>query len=263
VHVPLVTAEMELFLLDRVGSPGSPRGHLAFYRQMLFSGDCHPNTQHRCQFLAAFFDETGQPSWSLPLNELLSRKVDVEIQDIRYDGGVLYLNESCFGSTGGVPRSLCGVLTALDPVAGRVIWRSAPLVSEGEFLVMKEHFITGFGQPGERARISLVQRSTGKVLSWLSLAAVHQSFVVRPGDEVEVQAYYQQTATLKLAGLDGPRPTLRVVSALRERPPPPSPSGTAPPSVFPFPLPPGLLQGLPGGLVPAVPLPIGVPFTPG
>jgi hypothetical protein len=251
VHVPLVVEDQELLLLDRAEAPGGVRGHLAFYRQHFSIGSCGGGGVFRCRFLAIFFDEQGQTVWSLPLEPFLSIKQSVEIHDIRYEGGMLYVNEACFGDAPGKDtRESCGGMVAIEPATGRSIWRSSPRVSEKPFVVLKDHLVAGFSVPVDHSRISLVRRDTGKVVASQLIAAYHESFEAIAGDRIEIAASSRQTMTMALTGLGGPRPGLKVVTALHSRPPPPAPpafsSGTVSiPVPFPFPLPPGLVPAGP------------------
>lgn len=255
VWVPLATGKTELFLLDRATGPEGQPGYFALYREIYGAGACQAGAAGVCEYLAVFFDDKGQTVWTLPLNPLFLHERDMEIQDIRYDGGVLFFNEFCQGSMpGGLPRFSCGELSAVDPTAGRVLWRSARRVAENVFLPLPGYLITGYGQYGEPGRVSLLRRSTGKVLSSVLIQAAHHGFVARPDNRIEVDVFYGSFQTLGLVGLDGPRPSLKVLSPLTPRPTPPSASASAaslpasPLPGFPFPLPlsaiPGLLPGL-------------------
>jgi hypothetical protein len=247
VKVPLETGSMELFLLDEVRGPGSPKGLLAFYREMSGPGGCLGGSAGVCQFLAAFFDEQGEVVWSLPLNPLFSQKEGVDVPDIRYAGGVLFFNQTCLGATVGAS---CGVLLAVDPTTSRVLWRTPRGVSEASFLLLPDYLVTAYGTSAALNRASLLDRATGKVVSSAMMGVSHFAFAERPGGDIEADVYWKSIQTLRITGRGGPHPVLRVVSRPTPRPVASASASASAAFPFPFPLPPGLLQGLPPGLIP-------------
>jgi len=205
--VELGLGTQELFLLDEVDD-----GWLAFYRDPYGAGSCDLGTVINCAFTARLYDSGGQLAWTLPLGPLLSRPERLEVQDIRYARGVLVLNEACQGfsrEAGGK----CSALVAIDPVRQVVLWRTPPLHSNNQFLVLPDAdlVVCGYGFSDEDSFVSLVRFGDGAVLQRVKLARAHESFTLEAPDVLHVIIAFNDEVRFAVDGLGSGAPRLRAL----------------------------------------------------
>src|SRR5262249_14090676 len=141
VFVPLASGSLELFVLDR-GTED-----VALYRDPYDAGSCSLSGDANCDYEVKVF-RCGELAASVALGPLLSRKDELEVQDIRYADGVLYFNEAC-QSYSRLAGGRCSSMVAVDVQSGQVLWRSEPLRSNNVFLVVGDYLVTGYGFTGE------------------------------------------------------------------------------------------------------------------
>jgi hypothetical protein len=202
-YVDKAIGTLELFLLDEADG-----GHLAFYREPYNVGACTLGDAMNCAYEARFYDASGRVAWSLRLDALLSRPDQLEIQDIRLAGGVLYFNEACQSYSSGA-NGQCSALVAVEPRQRRILWRTRNLVSNGRFRITGCNIVAGYGFTAEPDYVFLVDRTTGRVLSrrWVSKAPQEMTLVA--GDRIDVRLYSgalrrYQIARGQLVSLDPP-----------------------------------------------------------
>jgi outer membrane protein assembly factor BamB len=186
-HVPLVHGTLELFILDEVDG-----GHLAFYRDPYGASSCALSEDRNCAYRAELYAPDGSATWSIDLSAHLSRPTYLEIQDIRYAGGTLYFNEAC-QSYARQANNRCSALVALDPAAGRVLWRTRPTTSNAEFLVLDDRLIVaGYGFTDEKDEVYLIRRADGRILHRARVPSAPQAYARAAGTdppEVDVTLY--------------------------------------------------------------------------
>jgi hypothetical protein len=227
-HVDLMDGTRELFLLD----PLPDGGHLAFYREPYGRGTCALGSPRNCGFSVARHAPDGTRTWLHDLTRVLSRPTHLEIQDLRLDDdGTLYFNEACQSYARDAGND-CSRLVAFDPVAGRVRWRTRPLVSNAELLVTERFVIAAYGFTAEKDYVSLVRRSDGRVLARARIPEQARRLRLEPtgpGGPLDVIVATGSASGLetrvRIVGGNGPRPTLQVVA----RPVPVSTAGNLPP----------------------------------
>lgn len=212
VYVQLKVGATELSLLDDAGA----EGHLAFYRAPYEAGSCTLGGHRNCDYGAALYDRQGKVVWTVALGRLLSRPDRLEIQDVRYAGGVLYFNEAC-QSYSREAGGQCSSLVAYDPRAKQVLWRTAPLVSNGVFLPHQGFVITGYGFTAEPDHLSIVRRSDGKVVHRHPIPGAHDGLTVS-GETLVVSHYHEKTMAFRMVGFEGDSPRLVALPAPRPRP---------------------------------------------
>jgi hypothetical protein len=145
---------LELYVADPAAD-----GWLAFYR-----GAPGSDEPRNSRYVAVLYGAAGERRWTLPLNPLMSRPDHLEVTDVRYAGGRLYFNESC-QSYSREAGGRCSSLVRADPAAGRVDWRTPPLVSNDVFILYGPWVISGYGFTAEPDSVFVVDRETGRVLA--------------------------------------------------------------------------------------------------
>lgn len=172
--LPLRRDALELFLLDE-----TPEGFFALYREPYDAtptgcGLSGARQGQNCEFAVALFAPDGTERWAHRLNDSFSRPDQLEVQDVRYFGGVVYFNEAC-QSYSREARGRCSALVALDPSTGEVRFRTRPLVSNGELVMLEQYVLASYGFTAESDTLSLVSRSTGVIAARMPLpiAAEH------------------------------------------------------------------------------------------
>jgi len=205
--IPRKLGTLELFVLD-----DADRGYLAFYREPYDLGSCQLGNHLNCAYQARRYDRRGRLEWSLVLNELMSRRDHVEIQDIRLAGGVLYFNEAC-QSYAAEARGECSSLVAVDPVARKVLWRTEPLVSNNRFVVRGCYLVAGYGFTSEPDQLALISRATGKVLQTVPVSSAPEQLVLAGRDRLEVRLYAGATGRFELVNIEAAGGALRPLDA--------------------------------------------------
>lgn len=197
-YVPPAVGTLELFLLDQADG-----GDVALYRSPYNVDSCQLGTATNCTYEVRFYDGTGRMHWQLRLNDVMSRTDQLEVQDLRLSGGVLYFNEAC-QSYAKEAGGACSSLVAVDPQAKRVLWRTAPLVSNGRFQVRGRYLIAGYGFTAEPDQLALVDRATGRVVQTVPVSSAPEQYALTAKDRLAVQLYSGGTRHYRLDGFDGP-----------------------------------------------------------
>lgn len=206
MYVPLAVDTMELFLLD----PVPENEFVALYRDPYGSSSCTLGGVANCLFAAALFRQNGKLAWVMDLNDFMSRGDHLEVQDMRYDSGVLYFNEAC-ASYSKNASGRCSSLLALDPVASRVLWRSAPLTSNNEFMVVNARYLlTGYGFSGEPKHLFLLRRSDGATVSKATLSSAHSILSRVNSNTFRAWLGVSGEVTVEIRGVDSDAATLVV-----------------------------------------------------
>jgi hypothetical protein len=203
--VPKALGTLELFLLDAADG-----GYLAFYREPYNLKSCQLSGAANCAYEARHYDQRGQLRWRLPLNDFFSRPDQLEIQDLRLAGGVLYFNEACqsYAEDAG---GRCSSLVAVDPVLRKVLWRTPPLISNGRFVVRGCYVVAGYGFTAEPDHVYLVSRTTGQVLQEVPLASAPEKLTLVGRDQLDVEIYTGVVGRFRLDGFDGPGGKLKLL----------------------------------------------------
>lgn len=200
--VSLIEGTKELFLCDRIGDD-----FLAFYRDPYGASSCDLSGDGNCDYFARLYDIEGNEQWQLPLGSMLSSRRYLEIQDIRYADGVLYYNEACQSYSKTV-KGKCSFLVAVDPVEGKELWRTKKLVSNGEFLVVGDYIVSGYGFTDEKDFIYVVSRADGSIKQKLPLKKSPERFQINEDGLLMVHVYPDTIQFYEMKGWDGDAPTL-------------------------------------------------------
>lgn len=215
--VPLQVGEQMLDLLD----PTPSGGLVATYREKYSSCDLR-GPHANCATTVKIFDAKKTETASVSLDALLSQKLHLEVQDVRYaedDGAAtIYFNEACqsYSKDAG---GKCSALVAVDAKTKKVLWRTAPLVSNNYFVVDGKWIVAAFGFTGEPASIRVLRRADGKVMDVEKLASTNFEMTTK-GDVLSVELYYDiGRANFREVGFDGDAPKL---VALPTTPPDPN-----------------------------------------
>lgn len=202
--VPERLGTLELFILDEADG-----GHLAFYREPYGLGSCAlGGTNTNCAYTARFYTKAGTLRWSLDLGDLMSRRDQLEVQDIRLADGVLYFNEAC-QSYAADAGGACSSLVAVDPQARRVMWRTDPLVSNGRFLIRGCYVVAGYGFTAEPDAVFLVDRGTGAIRQKIGVSSAPERYKLVQPDELHVTLYAGNARRYALEGFDTDAAMLR------------------------------------------------------
>ena len=200
--VSLIEGTKELFLLDRVGDD-----FLAFYRDPYGASSCDLSGDANCDYFARLYDIEGNERWALPLGSMLSSPSYLEVQDIRYADGVLYFNEACQSYSKQV-KGKCSYLVAVDPVEGKELWRTKKLVSNGEFLIVGDYIISGYGFTAEKDFIYVVSRADGSIEQKVPLKKAAETFELDEDGLVKVRIYPGTVLRYRMEGWEGSAPKL-------------------------------------------------------
>ncbi len=200
--VPLSVGTRELFLLDQ-----DPDGFVGLYRDPYGASSCTLGDNANCSFGVGLFECSGKARWSFLLDPFFSRKDHLEVQDLRYAGGVLYFNEGC-QTYSREAQGRCSSLVAVDPVAGKVLWRTRPLISNATFLVADRYLITGYGFTAEPDALYIVRRSDGKVMSRTPINSAHATLELSRDGVLTVSTHNDLLVRFRAEGFDGEKPRL-------------------------------------------------------
>ncbi len=200
--VDIAVGTQELFLLDETAD-----GLLAVYRDPYGAGTCDTGGGRNCAYTIRMHARDGTTAWALDTGPLVSRTDQIEIQDVRYEGGTLYFNEACQSYSSGA-RGRCSSLVAVEPRAGRVLWRTPPLTSNNVFLVLPTYVVCGYGFTSEPDHLFVVRRTDGRVVHRTRLRSAHEALTLVEPTILEARIYPGQVVRFRLEGFEGARPRL-------------------------------------------------------
>lgn len=203
--VPLTARSLELFLLERGDGL-----FVALYRDPYGAGSCDLSGSDNCAFLVRAWDDCGTLQWEHRLNDFMSAKQHLEVQDMRWAGGTLYFNEAC-QSYSKQAKGKCSSLVALDPVAGEVRWRSGPRQSNNRFLVVDDYVITGYGFTAEPDYLFVLRASDGKKLHKQKIPTAHEDLALIEGRTVLQVQTNRGTMLFSLTGFESDKPSLKKI----------------------------------------------------
>ena len=163
--IPQKDDELSLELMDVTSE-----GYFAIWRS-LYGAKYKPNENPLAR--ARLYDCKGSVLWTLDLNQFFSAPLHLELQDARYVDGVLYFNEACqsYSKDAG---GKCSSLIALDPKQRKVLWKTAPLTSNGRFYVTKHYVVSVYAFTNEQRVVSVLKRQDGKVVATAKLVGHHE-----------------------------------------------------------------------------------------
>jgi len=137
----------------------------------------------------------------------MSRSDNLEVQDIRLADGVLYYNEAC-QSYSREAQGQCSSLVAVDPRARRVLWRTAPLTSNGRFRLRGCYIVAGYGFTAEPDSVYLVERGSGAVVQKLFVSSSPEQLTLVGRDHLDVTLYSGITRKFRLDGIEAGNGTI-------------------------------------------------------
>ncbi len=211
-YVELTLGIEELFLLDPLPASDGIGGHLAVYREpydLRQTGGCGSvETWENCGFTARLYGADGAILWTLPLDPLFSRPRNLELQDIRFDAGVLYFNEAC-ASYAADAKGRCSALVAVEPASGQAVFRSPPLTSNGRFVLLPEVILCGYGFTAEPDFVYLLDRKTGQRLDRLPVRTAPERYTPVGDDTFAIRLYDDSEVTVQVERRPGKSPRLK------------------------------------------------------
>lgn len=193
-YIPMKHGSLELFILDSAGDT-----YMALYREPYGLGSCTLGGKKNCAYQVDVYKDDKLAA-SVSLNALMSRPDGLEVQDIRYSRGVLYFNEAC-QSYSSEQGGTCSSLVAVDPQAGKVLWRTPSLVSNGRFALRGCYIIAGYGFTAEPDNLFLVERANGRVVQTIRVSSAPQQYTLGK-DRLDVGLYSGITRHYKLDGIE-------------------------------------------------------------
>ena len=187
-------------------------GYLAFYREPYNLGSCQLGGTTNCAYEARFYSRAGRLGWAVKLGAVLSRRDHLEVQDLRLADGILYFNEAC-QSYANEAAGACSSLVAIDPRKRRVLWRTAPLVSNGRFAVRGCYLIAGYGFTSEPDTLHLVDRATGAVRQTIGVSSAPEHYTLAGPERLTVSLYSGVERRYRLEGIDTGNGVIRELDA--------------------------------------------------
>lgn len=100
---------------------------------------------------------------------------------------------------------------AVDPKEDKLLWRTRPLTSNGEFLVLGDLLFTGYGFTGESSHLFLVRRSDGNIVSSLPTRGHHNHMTLLPDGRHRRDVLQQRRDQVKIRIADPTGPSPRLV----------------------------------------------------
>lgn len=104
---------------------------------------------------------------------------------------VLYVSYTHDGDDGYArsAQGMTGYVSAIDPAKGRVVWQSAPLVSNARnFEVVEDYLITGYGFTAEPDFLYVLRRENGEAVSKIPLKSGPE-FIIRKDNRLYLRTY--------------------------------------------------------------------------
>jgi len=120
-----------------------------------------------------------------------AREREFVYQDIAWaveEGDTLYVAHA-HNTYARSSRGMNAYVTAIDMRRGRVLWRTAPLVSNASnFELVGDHLVTGYGFTQEPDFLYLLDKRTGEVRHRLGVRS-GPGYIIRQGERLHVRAY--------------------------------------------------------------------------
>ena len=114
--------------------------------------------------------------------------VDQRVKWAEQEGNILYISHG-HNTYARSSRGMNAYLTAIDLTTQKALWTSQPLVSNaGNFLVLDEYIISGYGFTAEPDALFLIRKDTGAVARKIPLDTAPE-FIFRKGDRLLVRGY--------------------------------------------------------------------------
>ena len=136
--------------------------------------------------IAAHVGEGQKLFWKIDLGTIVREK-KFEVQDLRYDKGILYFNAACL-SYSAMQKGRCSTLYAYDPQKKKLLWHSRYRTSNDIFLVTDHLVIAGYGFTQEPDYLYLLRKRDGKLLKKIKLDSAHD-YLEMVGDKLHVMTY--------------------------------------------------------------------------
>ena len=136
--------------------------------------------------VAAHVGEGRKLFWKIDVGTIVREK-RFEVQDLRYDKGVLYFNAACL-SYAKRQKGRCSTLYAYDTQQKKLLWHSRYRTSNDIFLVTDRLVIAGYGFTHEPDYLYLLRKRDGKMLKKIKLDSAHD-YLEMVGDKLHVITY--------------------------------------------------------------------------
>ncbi len=222
--VPLSVGKSQLSLLDPI-----PGGYMALYREPYTS--CQRLKRKKgggldwtnCQAEVMLFDCAGKAKVRVSLHRYHKRPDQLEVQDVRVDGNMLYFNEACISyskDAGG----RCSQLVAVNLRTGKEKWRTGFKTSNNVFLVHGDYIIGGYGFTAEPSALNIFRKKDGRLLRKTRLKTKafpggnHDFLRIERGNMLRVGVYeHFKDLKFSIKGLSAGRPSLKYVGSVAPR----------------------------------------------
>jgi hypothetical protein len=132
------------------------------------------------------------------------------MQDIHYEDttGVLYFNEAC-QSYSREAGGKCSALVAVDPKAGKLLWRTPHLRSNGEFILHMDYLVSIYGfSGGEKPYVHVIRKRDGKVLLRKRIENANWALQIHPDGHLQTAAFGPRSIHYTMTGWDTGKPAL-------------------------------------------------------
>ncbi|MCP4871094.1 MAG: hypothetical protein GY898_20495 [Proteobacteria bacterium] len=162
-----------------------------------------------------FYNASGM-AWSVSLNAFYAPVEWIATNRVQYVDGILYFDDAC-QTYSRDSEGRCSSLYAVEPFTQTQMWRSEPLVSNTDFVMVWDYIVTGYGFTDEADFVRILRRSDGVEVSklWVETAPVSielMSWTSDAGEPVVWVALYDDTAySIAITGLASGNPKLRAI----------------------------------------------------
>ena len=149
------------------------------------------------RYLTSFDLSTGKPTFAFDFHEFMSPPkylnaerdyVEESLRWAQVKDKILYTSNghSTYAKSS---YGLNGYLTAIELNSGRLLWRSAPLVSNStNFLMYQDAIISGYGFTAEPHLLYVVNQKDGRVVQTIKVKKAVE-YILNKGDTIFVRTY--------------------------------------------------------------------------
>jgi hypothetical protein len=209
--VPLYVGTAELVELRNVGDQ-----LLASYDTPSGAPGCADALERSCPQAIRLFDDCGTQLWSIaPGDFFLRGKTARGVETVLYHDGLLYFDEACTDASTR-PMGQCGALIAVDPAAGKLLWRTTAMRSSGPLLVHQGWLIAVYQYLGQQAFVHLLRPSDGKIGLRMKVEAGHWDFAVAADGHLQLSAFGDNHMHYVMSDWDTDEPKLARVPGYRD-----------------------------------------------
>lgn len=212
-HVPVGFGVHELYRLVPAEG-GVIAAYFEPYGTAERPGCAATNMWENCSWSLRFYGDDGELVWELDVSGRFPREDHLALRDFTVADDTLYYNEAC-QTYSAEAKGKCSQVVAIGVARDTPpaeLWRSKPLVSNSDVVVVGKWLVTGYGFTNERDYLYVLDRETGKVAQKVLVKKAPERIELVGEGELDVLLYDAGEPERWTLAPSGRKPGLRRVA---------------------------------------------------